>query len=180
MKHKQNYLYNLLDDRQWSLPGDDTFLAGTHTRYRMLFHWRNTQAPRMMDNYPRKCTARPWDQTPCRLQSTCRKHWCTGQDLLTNDTQNNSKWKILTKSNVSSLIHWCFFFFIIIYLIMRALFCKTLPLSSNALLGTDHFLQLLQRNGTVYRTILRKRMILISLRDSLRRIILKRPIATCL
>ena len=49
-----------------------------------------------------------------------------------------------------------------------------------SVLGTDHFLQLLQRNGTVYRTILRKRMILISLRDSLRRIILKRPIATCL
>ena len=145
----------------------------------MLFHWRNTQAPRMMDNYPRKCTARPWDQTPCILQSTCRKHWCTGQDLLTNDTHNNSKWKILTKSNVSSLIHLCIYL-ILSYLIMWALFCKTLPLSSNALLGTDHFLQLLQRNGTVYRTILGKRMILISLRDSLRRTILKRPIATCL
>ena len=63
-----------------------------------------------MDNYPRKCIARPWDQTPCRLQSTCRKHWCMGQYLLTNDTHNNSKWKILTKSNVRSLIHWCFFY----------------------------------------------------------------------
>ena len=114
MTHKQNYLYNLLDDRQWSLPGDDTFLAGTHTRYRMLFHWRNTQAPRMMDNYPRKCTARPWDQTPCILQSTCRKHWCTGQDLLTNDTHNNSKCQILAKSNVSSLIY--LFIYLFIYL----------------------------------------------------------------
>ena len=113
MTHKQNYLYNLLDDRQWSLPGDDTFLAGTHTRYRMLFHWRNTQAPRMMDNYPRKCTARPWDQTPCILQSTCRKHWCTGQDLLTNDTHNNSKCQILAKSNVSSLIYLFIYLFIL-------------------------------------------------------------------
>ena len=43
---------------------------------------------------------------------------------------------------------------------MSALFCKTLSLSSNALLGTDHLLQLLQRYGTVYRTILGKRMIL--------------------
>ena len=42
----------------------------------------------------------------------------------------------------------------------------------------DHLLQLLQRYGTVYRTVLGKRMILISLR--LRRTILKRPIATCL
>ena len=37
---------------------------------------------------------------------------------------------------------------------MCALFCMTLPLSSNALLGTDHLLQLLQRYGTVYLTIL--------------------------
>ena len=58
----------------------------------------------MMDNYPRKCTARPWDQTPCILQSTCRKRWCTGQDLLTNDTHNNSKCQILAKSNVSLFI----------------------------------------------------------------------------
>ena len=63
---------------------------------------------------------------------------------------------------------------------MWALFCKTLALSSNALLGTDHLLQLLQRFGTVCRTILRKRMILISLRDSLERTILKSPIAPCL
>ena len=63
---------------------------------------------------------------------------------------------------------------------MWALFCKTLPLTSNALLGTDHLPQLLQRYGTVYRTVLGKRMILICLRDSLRRTILKRPIATCL
>ena len=111
MKLKQNYLYNLLDDRQWSLPGDGTFLAGTHTRYRMLFHWRNTQAPRMMDNYPRKCIARPWDQTPCRLQSTCRKHWCKGQDLLTNDSHNSSKCQILAKSNVSSLIYLFIYLF---------------------------------------------------------------------
>ena len=64
--------------------------------------------------------------------------------------------------------------------VLWALFCKTLPLSSNALLGTDHSLRLLQRYGTVYRTILKKRMILICLKDSLRRTILKRPIATCL
>ena len=123
MTHKQNYLYNLLDDRQWSLPGDDTFLAGTHTRYRMLFHWRNTQAPRMMDNYPRKCTARPWDQTPCILQSTCRKHWCTGQDLLTNDTHNNSKCKILAKSNVSFLFYLSIhlFIYLFIYLFINSI-----------------------------------------------------------
>ena len=60
-----------------------------------------------------------------------------------------------------------------------ALFCKTLPLSSNVLLGT-YSLRQLQTYGTVYRTILGKRMILICLRDSLRRSILKRPIATCL
>ena len=64
--------------------------------------------------------------------------------------------------------------------VMRASFCMTQPLSSSALLGTDHLLQLLQRYGTVSRTILRKRMILISLRDSSRRTILKRSIATCL
>ena len=45
---------------------------------------------------------------------------------------------------------------------------------------TDHLLQLLQRYGTVYWTMLGKRMILISLKDSLRRAILKRPIAACL
>ena len=44
--------------------------------------------------------------------------------------------------------------------VLWALFCKTLSLSSNALLGTDHLLQLLQRYGTVYRTILGQRMIL--------------------
>ena len=44
--------------------------------------------------------------------------------------------------------------------VMWALFCKTLSLSSNALLGTDHLLQMLQRYGTVYRTILGKSMIL--------------------
>ena len=43
--------------------------------------------------------------------------------------------------------------------VLWALFCKTLPLSSNALLGTDHSLRLLQRYGTVYRTILGKRTI---------------------
>ena len=64
--------------------------------------------------------------------------------------------------------------------VMWALFCMTQPLSSNALLGTDLLLQLFHRYGTVYRTILRKRMSLISLRDSSRRTILKRPIATCL
>ena len=48
------------------------------------------------------------------------------------------------------------------------------------ILGTDLLLQLLQRYGTVLRTILKKGMILISLRDSLRRTILKRPNATCL
>ena len=83
------------------------------------------------------------------------------------------------KCKFSYIIHLCIYL-IIIYLIMWALFCKTLPLSSIALLGTDHFLQFLQRNGTVYRTILGKRMILISLRDSLRSTILKRPIATFL
>ena len=57
---------------------------------------------------------------------------------------------------------------------MWALFCMTLLLSFDLLLGTDHLLQLLQRYG------LGKGMILISLRDSLRHIILKRPIATCL
>ena len=40
--------------------------------------------------------------------------------------------------------------------------CKTLPLSSKALLGTDHLLQLLQTYETVHRTKLGKRMILIS------------------
>ena len=39
---------------------------------------------------------------------------------------------------------------------MWVLFCMTLPLNANALLGTDHLLQLLQRYGTVYWTILRK------------------------
>ena len=37
---------------------------------------------------------------------------------------------------------------------MWVLFCKTLPLSSKALLGTYHSLQLLQRYGTVYWTML--------------------------
>ena len=45
---------------------------------------------------------------------------------------------------------------------------------------TDHLLQLLQRYGTVWRTILGNRMILMRLRDSLRRTILQRPMATCL
>ena len=44
----------------------------------------------------------------------------------------------------------------------------------------DHLLQLLRRYGTVCRTILGNRMILMRLRDSLRRTILKRPTATCL
>ena len=64
--------------------------------------------------------------------------------------------------------------------VMWALSCMTQPLSSNAPLGTDILLQLFQSYGAVYRTILRKRKILISLRDSLRRTILKRPIATFL
>ena len=64
--------------------------------------------------------------------------------------------------------------------VLWALFCKTLPLSSYALLGTYHSLRLLQRYGTVNWTISGKRMISICLRDSLRRTILKRPIATCL
>ena len=63
---------------------------------------------------------------------------------------------------------------------MWALFCMTLLLSFDLLLGTDHLLQLLQRYGSVYWTVLGKGMILISLRDSLRHIIFKRPIATCL
>ena len=37
---------------------------------------------------------------------------------------------------------------------MWALFCMTLLLSFDLLLGTDHLLQLLQRYGTVYLTIL--------------------------
>ena len=44
--------------------------------------------------------------------------------------------------------------------VLWALFCKTLPLSLNALLGTVHLLPLLQRYGTVKRTVLGKRMIL--------------------
>ena len=34
-----------------------------------------------------------------------------GQDLLTYDTHNNSKWKFLTKSNVSFLIHLFIYLF---------------------------------------------------------------------
>ena len=76
-----HYLCRHPGDTEWSSLSDSTFLAGTHTCCRTLFHLRNIRALRMMDNYPYIYTAHPWAQTPYKQRSSYRKRWYTDQDL---------------------------------------------------------------------------------------------------